>query len=128
MTPPAAGARSGLALADVAGRWKVRVMPETGDSTLLTYELTATGDTTGWSIKFPDRTEPVPVRVVSVSGDSVMIQSGPYPSALRKGVKVTTNGVLRVQDGKLIGRTIAHYSVKTADSVRVLRMEGTKIE
>jgi len=128
MAPPDAMAPAALALADIAGRWTVRVMPEMGDSTLLTYELTATGETNGWSIKFPDRAETVPVRVMNVAGDSVMIETGPYQSALQKGVNVSTNGAWRMDSGKLVGRMTAHYAVPTADSVRVLRMEGTRIQ
>ena len=124
---PAAAAPAGLALAEVAGRWNVRVMPETGDSTLLTYEMTATGDMNGWTIKFPDRTDPVPLRVTSVAGDSVVVEAGPYESALRKGVTVSTMSVLRLQGGMLVGRSTARYSVTTADSVRMLRTEGTRI-
>jgi hypothetical protein len=118
--PPAA-----IALADVAGTWDVKVMPESGDSTLLTYELTATADPAGWSLKFPDRSERQPVRVTP-DGDSLIIEAGPYPSALRKGTTVTTHGSLRLRDGKLVGSSVARYSVKTADSVRTVRLEGTK--
>ena len=114
-----------LKLSDVAGKWTVTGRSETGDS-LLTYVFTATGDTTGWSIKFPDRAKPVPVHVVAVAGDSVVIAAGPFPSALRKGVTVRTSGPIRIQNGKLVGTTVAHYSVKTADSVRTIRMEGTR--
>ena len=119
--PPPAG----IALADVAGKWNVKGMNEAGDSTLVTYEMTATADTTGWVINFPNR-KPVPVRVVSVAGDSIVTEAGPYESVLRKGVQVTTHGVFRLQDGKLVGNTIARYNVKTADSVRIVRTEGTR--
>jgi len=34
--------------------------------------------------------------------------------------------VFHLQNGMLKGTTIAHYSVKTADSVRTLMTEGTK--
>jgi hypothetical protein len=94
---------------------------------LVTYVFTATANSDGWSIKFPDRARPVPVKVVAVAGDSVVIDAGPYPSVLRKGVQVRTHGAMRLQDGKLVGTTIAHYSVKTADSVRTVRMEGTRV-
>lgn len=119
-----APAATPITLADANGKWAVTGKNEAGDSTLLTYELTA--DTTGWKIQFMDRKKPVAVRIVSVAGDSIVTESGPYPSALRKGVMVTTNAVYRLQDGKLVGRTVAHYSVKTADSVRVVISEGVK--
>jgi len=123
MTPPAPAP---IALADVAGKWNVTGKNEAGDSTLVTYTLTTTADTTGWTITFPNR-RPVPVRVVSVSGDSIVISAGPFESVLRRGVQVRTTGPLRLSDGKLVGSTTARYSVKTADSVRVIRMEGTRI-
>jgi hypothetical protein len=124
-TPAAPAAAPGISLADVAGKWTVKGMSETGDTTLVTYELNATADTTGWTINFPNR-PPVPVHVVSVAGDSIVIEAGPYESVLRKGVQVTTHGVSRLKDGKFVGTTIAHYSVKTADSVRTIKTEGTR--
>jgi hypothetical protein len=123
---PAAVAPAKLSLSDVAGKWSVKAMNQAGDSTLLTYELTASADTAGWSIKFADRPNPVPAHV-RADGDSVIIDAGPYPSALRKGVQVTIHGSSRLQDGKFVGMTTAHYSVKTADSVRVIRTEGTRM-
>ena len=52
---------------------------------------------------------------------------GPYESVLQKGLKVTTaQCVDRLQDGKLVGTTVAHYATKGADSVRNLRSEGTR--
>jgi hypothetical protein len=123
--PAPAAVPAKLQLADVAGKWNVKAMNEAGDSTLVTYELIATPDTTGWSIKFADRPKPIAARVV-VDGDSVILDAGPYPSALRKGVQVTTHGAYRLQDGKLVGMTTAHYTVKSADSVRKIKQEGTR--
>lgn len=112
-------------LADVAGTWDVKGMNMAGDSTLVTYELKTTADTTGWTITFPGRA-PVPVRVVGVSGDSVMIEAGPYRSALRRNTNVTTTGAFRLQDGRMVGHTVARYDTKTADSVLMIRSEGTR--
>lgn len=114
-----------ISLSDVAGTWAVRGMNQAGDSTLVTYELKATADTTGWTITFPNR-PPVPVRVVSVAGDSIVIDAGPYESALRRGVRVTTHGSFRLQDGKIVGTTRARYDTKGADSVLIVRSEGTR--
>lgn len=114
-----------IALADVAGTWNVRGMNQTGDSTLVTYTFHATSDTTGWTITFPNR-RPIPVRVVAVSGDSITIAAGPYESALRRGVQVTTSGAVRLQDGKLVGLITARYATKKADSVLVVRTDGTR--
>ena len=114
-----------LRLADVAGVWTVRGMNMTGDSTLITYEVDAKADTSGWTITFPGRPS-IPMRVVGVAGDSVMVEAGPYQSALRPGVNVRTTGSFRLQDGRLIGHTTARYDTRGADSVLMVRSEGTR--
>ena len=122
---PMAPAAAPISLKDVAGKYAVTGKNEAGDTTLVTYDLTATGDTTGWSILFPKR-KPVPLRVVSVAGDSIVANAGPYESVLRKGVQVTTNSVYRYQNGKLVGRTVAHYATKGPDTVRIVISEGIR--
>ena len=121
---PAPPAPAPISLADVAGKWSARVMPADKDTTLLSYDFVATGDSSGWTFNFPNR-KPVPMRIVAVAGDSIVGEAGPYESALRKGVQVTTHSVLRLQDGKLVGTVVAHYA-KSADSVRYLRLEATR--
>ena len=100
----------------------MHTMPQDADTVLVTYELVA--DNAGWTFNFPKR-KPVKV-TVSASGDSIISDAGPYESVLRKGVQVTTHSVTRLVDGKLVGTTTAHYATKGADSVRALRVEGTK--
>jgi hypothetical protein len=114
-----------LSLADLAGTWNVRSTIEGNDTTVVTYDLMATADRTGWSIKFPNR-DPIPVRVVAVEGDSVIYEAGPFESVLRKGVQVRTQVVGRLRDGRLIGNTVARYDVTGADSVTRLTYEGTR--
>jgi hypothetical protein len=114
-----------IQLADVAGVWTVRGMPMDRDTVIVTYELNATADTTGWTITFPGR-PPVPVRIVSVAGDSITTSAGPYESVLRPGVQVTTVGAFRLQNGRLVGNTVARYSGRTADSVITVRSEGDR--
>jgi hypothetical protein len=112
-------------LADVAGTWNVTAIPTSGtDTTPTNSVITATSTTSGWTITFPGR-KPMPMRV-SVDADSIMSETGPYESVRRKGVQVTTNGVMRVESGRLVGRTTAHFRVKTADSVLVLNSVGTR--
>ena len=41
-------------------------------------------------------------------------------------MKVTTNGVIRLLDDKLVGPTTAHYQVSTADSVLELSFLGAR--
>jgi hypothetical protein len=122
-TTPAAPAP--INLADVAGKWDVRAIPTTGDTTPTKYVLTALATPTGWSMAFVGRKAPVPLNVTA-DGDSLIVSAGPYSSVRRKGVQVTTNGALHLQNGNLVGTTTAHYSVKTADSVLTLNMTGTR--
>ena len=124
---PAAAPAPMISLADVAGRWRMRSTPVTGsDTTPTTWTLTATERRTGWSIHFPDRQQPVRVRAVSVSGDSLVADVGPYTSARRKGLQVRTHTVLRLEDGRLVGNTLAHYRTQRADSVLMFLTEGTR--
>jgi hypothetical protein len=123
-TATVAPAPAPINLADVAGKWDMRSVPTTGDTTPTTFVLTATGTTSGWTIKFPGRGA-IAERVV-VAGDSIILEAGPYQSVRRKGVQVVTNGALRLQGGNLVGNNTAHYKVKTPDSVLVLNTTGTR--
>jgi len=115
-----------LSLSDVAGRWQARSVPEAGtDTTPTTYVLTATADTTGWSLTFPSGLK-VPLRVM-VSGDSLITRSDTYASPRRKGVKVWTEASWRRQGDKLVGSVIAHYTTSSPDSVLRLRSEATRM-
>jgi len=114
-----------ISLADVAGRWTVRSVPETGDTTAVISQLNASADTTGWTMTLPNR-PPIATRVVLVSGDSIVTENGPYESVLRRGVQVTTRSVMRLRDGKLIGNTVARYTTTGPDSVLRLRTEATR--
>lgn len=129
-TASLSGAAAGggtISLADVAGKWNMRAVPEGGgDTTPTTLVLTATADTTGWSIAFPNRSQPVPLRVVAVAGDSIVTETGPYESARRKGVQVRTRGVMRREGDRLVGSTVSRYQTTGADSVLRLRTEATR--
>lgn len=112
--------------APYAGKWSFNVMPEGRDTVLTTYVLDATADQTGWTMTFPGR-DPIEVRVVSMSDDSVVIEAGPFESAVQSGVRVNLTHTPLHKDGdKLVGSTIVHYDKKTADSVITLRQEGTR--
>lgn len=124
--PAALAPAPALSLADIAGRWQARSVPEAGtDTTPTTYVLTATSDTTGWSIAFPSGLT-VPLRVVSV-GDSVVTRSDSYESPRRKGVKVFTDASWRRQGEKLVGSVVARYETTAPDSVLRLRTEATRM-
>jgi len=115
-----------FSLADAAGQWQVRAVPESGTDTTPTNDvMTATADTTGWMITFADG-QKVPMQVM-VSGDSLIAKSGTFKSQRRKNVKVMTESSMRMHDGMIMGTTIAHYTNAGADSVLRLRTEGKKM-
>jgi len=113
-----------ISLADVAGKWKVRSTDEAG-GTPAEIELVATADTSGWTMTGSNG-KPVPVRVVAVAGDSIITEAGPYESFVRKGQKVTTRTVSRLEGGKLVGTIEARYMTPGGDSVVQVRSEGTR--
>jgi hypothetical protein len=78
--------------------------------------LTATATHAGWTIQHD--TDPViPVRIVTVAGDSVIFEAGPYASTLRPGQTVVRLRVLLHFHGdEMTGTFEAHYS--SGDSVR----------
>ncbi|HEU5304838.1 MAG TPA: hypothetical protein VFU40_09370 [Gemmatimonadales bacterium] len=113
-----------ISLSDVAGQWKMHSTDEAGGNPVES-ELTATADTSGWTMTLPGR-KPVPVRVVAVAGDSIVTEAGPYESVLRKGVQVSSRTVTRLQDGKLVGRLQLRYATKAGDSIAYRLTEGTR--
>ena len=114
-----------LSLSQLAGRWTVRAVPESGtDTTPTTSVLVATTDTTGWTVAVADGA-PQPARV-RVSGDSLIVEVGPSPSTRRPGATVTTTSVSRMQGDSLVGTTVARYSTG-ADSVLRFRTTGKRI-
>jgi hypothetical protein len=113
-----------ISLADVAGKWKVRTTDLDG-SNAVDGELTVTPDSSDWTLSLPNR-KPVPVKILSVSGDSIVTQAGPFESVLRPGVQVTTRTAFRLQDGKLVGPTETRWATSHGDSVVQRRTEGTR--
>jgi len=123
---PAPAPAPALAAADVAGNWHFAATPTTGTDTSATeYDIAATADTAPWTLTFTKSKLKVPAKH-TISGDTLTITAGPFASQRRKGVKVSTVSVLKMDNGKLVGVTTAHYEAKGADSVATLRTEGTK--
>ena len=114
-----------VSLADYAGTWTVNAMSTMSDSVLTTFDLVATDGMQGWSMNPPDR-DPIPLRVVSHAGDSVVFEAGPYASLLRDNVMVTLHTVTRLESGMMVGTFTARYSTETADSVLNGRLQGMK--
>jgi hypothetical protein len=112
-----------ISLADIAGTWNVRYVPESGDTTAVTNSrIEVTPDR--WTLLLADR-DPVE-GVVTVSGDSILVVEGPYESIRRDGTMVTTHSVYRLEGDRLVGTVVARYPTGDADSVLVLQSEGTR--
>ncbi|MGK7313303.1 MAG: hypothetical protein ACN0LA_13795 [Candidatus Longimicrobiales bacterium M2_2A_002] len=104
------------------GTWDAMTYMESGDTVPST--IIATADPDGWMVEFAER-EPMPMRVLEVSGDSVVTEIGPYESLLRDDVMVTVRSVTRIEDGRMVGTMEAHYA--GADSLVVNgRIEATR--
>lgn len=127
-TPPAAEAppppAPSIDLAALAGTWASQTTAEGSDSVLVNGTITASADAAAWTMSLPGR-DPVPM-TVTVSGDSLLTSMGPFESVLRKGVQVTTTGVLHLKDGKLTGPMVAHYVTTDADSTKRLWTTATR--
>jgi len=120
-------APAGISMADLAGTWNIRSKLD-GTDKVITYDLVASGDGSSWTVNFPGR-DPIPARVVATGGDSVVWESGPFESVIRKGVTVKTSRVTaHLQNGKLTGTTTALYDAGGADSVAHLTVEGTRAQ
>lgn len=112
-----------ISLADIAGTWDMRSVPETGaDTTTTVYQVQARVD--GWTLLLPDR-EPIEADVTT-SGDSIMVDAGPFESVRRAGVMARTHSTFRLEGERLVGTTVARYETSEADSVLRLQVEGTR--
>jgi hypothetical protein len=112
------------ALARFAGRWRVSARDEAGGE-LPGHVVTATADTTGWSITFSDRPA-IPLRIVDASGDLVVTQTDPYESVIRPGVRTTVLFVTRVSGDSTRGRLIAMYDVSGSNAILRGTTQGTR--
>jgi hypothetical protein len=124
-TIPPADVVESVSLSDLAGTWNMRTLNMAGDSVLVTYTIFATNDVSGWTLTFPGRA-PIPVRVIEVSGDSIVIDAGPYPSALQHGVTVSTRFDMKLQGNRLSGLISAIYNMPQGPTTVPLRVEGTR--
>lgn len=104
-----AAQQPGLKLSDIAGVWHVQTMIGPSDSVVATLELTETASDKGWSMVLADHPR-VPVRVLTVGGDSVVWEAGPYPSTRRVGQTVVLRTVGHYKGDKMWGGFEAQYS------------------
>lgn len=114
-----------ISLADIAGTWDMRSVPIGGEDTTATvYQSVVTAD--GWTLMLPGR-EPLE-GAVTTSGDSVVVDAGPFESVRRDGVMVTTRTVYRLEGDRLVGTTVARYATSGPDSVLELATEATRAQ
>lgn len=111
-----------ISLADIAGTWEMRYVPESGDTTVTNSRIQVTAD--GWTLFLADR-EPIE-GVVTTSGDSIIVVEGPYESIRRNGVMVTMHSVYRLEGDRLMGTVAARYPTSGGDSLLVMRSEGRR--
>ncbi len=114
-----------ISLADIAGTWDMRSVPVSGEDTTATVgQFVITPEE--WTLMLPDR-DPIP-GIVTTSGDSVIVDSGPFESVRRDGAMVTTHAVYRLEGDRLVGTTTARYATTEADSVLELATEATRAQ
>ena len=122
-----AAQQPGLKLSDIAGVWHVQTMIGPSDSMVAPLELTETASDKGWSMVLADHPR-VPVRVLTVGGDSVVWEAGPYPSTRRVGQTVVLRTVGHYKGDEMWGSFEATYSVtgKVSGKVRGERQKSTR--
>jgi len=113
-----------VSLGHLAGIWNVTAKPAGKDTIETTYILNNT-DTTDWMFAFPSG-KPVHERLTAIHGDTVVLETDWFDSDVKKGMKVRTNSTVWMQDGKLMGKTTAHYQTTGPDTVLVFDTEGVR--
>lgn len=114
-------------LSDYAGTWQGPVTAADGGDAVANLELTAAADPANWSMTVVNatdasRTTTAPVRA-SLSGDTLILESGPFASVLREGAQVSTHSIYRLEGGRLVGTV--HVTYANGDTV-MLRSEATR--
>ncbi len=123
--PVAAAEPAPMSLAQMVGKWNVSSKSvDPADTIVTTFVLDAKADTAAWTMQFPTGA-PIATHIMTMGGDSLVAQAGPYDSRRIKGVKVHTIATWRLRDGKLSGTTVAHYETKPP-TTKNLVSEGTK--
>jgi hypothetical protein len=122
--PAPAPAPAPIALADLAGNWKLHSVPESGTDTSATDVMLAASADSNWTLTMPNGAK-VKAKVMA-GGDSIVLTSDEYSSVRRKNARVHIVGTMRKQGDELVGTTVAHYKNAGPDSVLRLRTTGTK--
>ena len=121
---PAIAQQSSIKLSDIAGEWHEQTMVGPKDSVVLTIAINATASGKGWTMTCA-KAKPVAVRVVTVGGDSVVTEAGPYPSCLRAGQTVTAlHTTAHYKGNEMWGTFEATYSTGDKISGKVSGKRG----
>jgi len=118
-----APAAAPISIAQVKGKWQGKTMPASKDTVLGTWTFDATQDTSKWATSFTDGAK-VPVHVVSIGGDSIIAQMGPYKSVTARQM-VTTRVINHVRGDTLVG-TFEMHLVAKPDSVIRGRLQAVR--
>src|SRR2546425_9401581 len=70
--------------------WETKTMAGPKDSVVTTSVLEATADGKGWTLKLANNRDAIPVRIITMGGDSMVTEAGPFPSVLGPGQTGTT--------------------------------------
>jgi len=120
---PSTPAPAPVSLAQVEGKWQGKTMPATRDTVVGTWTLDAPQDTSKWVTTFTNGPK-VPVHVVSIAGDSIVAQMGPYKSVTAKQA-VTTRVINHIHGDTLVG-TFEMHPVAKPDSVIRGRLQAVR--
>lgn len=112
-----------ITAADLTGTWDMKTMPMDRDTVLTTGTMTSTGAADGWTMTLGASKTAIPVRIVSMAGDSVVSETGVFNSAVRRGQKVSIHSIQHLRDGKLTG--VVHAKYANGDTA-TFRVESTK--
>ncbi len=120
---PSAPTAAPISIAQVKGKWQGKTMPASKDTVVGTWTLDATQDTSKWVTSFTNGPK-VPVHIVSIAGDSIVAQMGPYKSVTARQ-SVTTRVINHVHGDTLVG-TFEMHLVAKPDSVIRGRLQAVR--
>lgn len=110
--PKQAGTSKAAAIAwsDLVGDWEGKSMRGTSDSVITAVTYTFTPDNRV-IVHLPNR-PPIPTKLITMGGDSVVFETAQYNSVTRPGHKVMTRQILHIANHKGHGTTHAVFDDK----------------